>query len=437
MRNFKALDVKIQKIFIEWIVIIIVMMLSFINDISFLIALMISLTLLKQKEIGAIKILNLITFRTVINPGIAVGIGNWQNVKWMIIFLCSFYLLRTYFKMSQNQRGKIKKIVYLVLLFAVYNIVIALFFSTLPTIAIFKLLSYVIVFLGVFIGINYTSGNFDWLKWVYRLFSILIIASIPLIFMPVGYLRNGHAFQGLTNQPNMLGIILALFFAILLTKLQLKKYNNNLFAYTILGIVLYLGILSKSRTSLITMTLLIIIYLIFLKTNLLKKVLVYNLIGVFLIVYLILDKQILYEIQGFLYKGQENILYSRISQIDGLVSNFMRNPFFGSGFAVPVTPYRSFAFNTEYVVEPGNLILSVLSYGGILGLILFLFYIITIFRTAGKNFRQTIFLFLAPILISMGEMVFFSSNNIGIWCYMFIALSMIATNDCTNKVGEK
>ena len=162
-----------------------------------------------------------------------------------------------------------------------------------------------------------------------------------------------------------------------------------------------------------------------------------NFIGLSLIVYLFLDKQILQDIKLFFYKDQDNILSSRINQIDGLVSNFMRNPWFGSGFAVPVTPFRTFAFNSKYVVEPGNLILSVLSYGGIMGLIFFLIYMFSIFREILKNFSQTVFLFLSPILVSMGEMVFFSSNNIGIWCYTFIAIAMIIANDLPNKVGGK
>lgn len=427
LRRLKTSDIVIKKATIEWIGIWILLIFSFINVTTLVASLVILLFFLKQREIGAIKILNIITLRTIINPGLAVDIGSVQNLKWSIIFLCSFYLIFSYRKIDKSLKMKLNSILYSILSFGLYSIIASFFTSTLPVIAAFKLISYMIAFIGILIGIYLTKDRINWLNWINKMFIGIVAFSMPLIFNSIGYLRNGHSFQGITNQPNMFGIILALFFATILTRLQLKKVNNNIFSYLILGVVLYLGILTKSRTSFITMLILLIIYVVFLQTNIIKKVLAYNFIGMLAIIYLIIDNQILTEIQEFLYKGQENILYSRLIQIDGLFSNFLRNPLFGSGFAVPITPFKSFAFSSEYVVEPGNLILSVLSYGGIFGLILFVAYLFKIFRASLKNYRQTIFLFLSPILISMGEMVFFSTNNIGVWCYMFISIYIFLT----------
>lgn len=425
--RLKTSDIVINKGTIEWIGIWVLLIFSFINVATLLSSLVVLLLLLKQREIGAIKILNIIALRTIINPGLAIDIGSVQNIKWGIIFLCSFYLIFSFRKIDKDLRVKIKSILAPILFFGLYSVVASFITSTLPTVAIFKLISYMIVFLGILIGVYLTKGKLDWLNWISKMFMGIFVFSIPLINNSIGYLTNGHAFQGITNQPNMLGIILALFFSVLLTKLQLKKVNHNLFSYLILCAVIYIEILTKSRTSLIAMAILLIIYVIFLQTNLMKKALAHTIIVLFSIVYLIIDKQILNEIQEFLYKGQGNILYSRSAQIEGLLSNFLRNPLFGSGFAVPVTPFKSYAFSSEYVVEPGNLILSVLSYGGIFGLILFVAYLFKIFRASQKNYRQTIFLFLSPILISMGEMVFFSTNNIGVWCYMLLAIYIILT----------
>lgn len=435
--KIKTDDIFIKKDTVEWIGIWLMMVLSFINIETLALSMMMLLLFFKQREIGAIKILNIIALRTIINPGLAIDIGSVQNLKWGIIFLCSFYLIISYRKIDKNSRIRFKSILSPILFYGLYSIVASFFTSTLPVIAIFKLISYMTAFLAILIGIYLTKDKIDWLKWINKMFMGILVFSIPLIFNSIGYFRNGHSFQGITNQPNMFGIILAMFFAIILTRLQLKKAKNNLSSYIFLGVVLYIGILTKSRTSLIAMMILLIIYIIFLKTNLIKKVLAYNLIGIFSIIYLIIDKQFINEIKEFLYKGQENILYSRLIQIDGLLSNFTRNPLFGSGFAVPVTSYKSFVFSSEYVVEPGNLILSVLSYGGVIGFVLFIGYLFKIFRASGKKYRETIFMFISPILISMGEMVFFSTNNIGIWCYMFLGLSMVVADDFTNKAGVK
>lgn len=429
MSQEKRFDVKIRKSTLEWGVIIGLMIFSLVNNVTLLLALILSLFLLRQKEAGAIKILNLITLRTIINPGLGVEIDKYQSIKWIIIFLCSFYLLGSYFKMSGNQRKYIRSIKNLIILFTIYNAISSFVFSTLPTVAMFKLLSYVIVFLGVFVGINYTSNNFDCLLWLYKLFAIIIFASIPLVSKPVGYLRNGHGFQGITNQPNMLGIVLVLFISFILTNIQTGKIKSKVSAYLLLSISIYMIILSKSRTSLIACVILLIIYIVLAKMNKLIKLMSINLISAILILYLSLDNSIIAYFLDFIYKGQNNILYSRFMQIDSMILNFMKNPWFGSGFAVPITPYRTFSFSTEYVVEPGNLILSVLSYSGILGFFIFSGYILNIFWVARKNIKEKILLLIAPMLISMGEMVFFSSNNIGIWCYMMISLYTSVVND--------
>ncbi|WP_214821080.1 MULTISPECIES: O-antigen ligase family protein [unclassified Exiguobacterium] len=425
-RYLRNIDIVLKKSTIEWIGIWSLFIFSFVNIATLVVSLIILLLLfLKQKEIGAIKVLNIITLRTIINPGLAIDIGSIQTFKWCIIFLCSFYLIFSYRKIDKRSKVKINNILFFVLLFGLYSTVASFITSNLPLVATFKLMSYMIAFIGILVGIYLTHEKFDWLNWISKMFMGVMILSVPLIFNSVGYLRNGHSFQGVTNQPNMLGIILVLFFAVILTRLHLSKVTNDICSYVILGAILYIGSLTESRTSLISMTILLILYVFHLNKNPIKKIISYNIIGFISIIYLMGNDQILMKIKDFLYKGQETILYSRFIQIDGLLSNFVENPLLGSGFAVPVIPFKSYTFSSEYVVEPGNLILSVLSYGGILGLILFINYLIIIFKSSEKKYKQTVFLFISPILISMGEMVFFSTNNIGIWCYMLLSLSIV------------
>jgi O-Antigen ligase len=419
----------IRKTTIEWIGLISLFVFSFINSFTLLIFLVTLLLLFKQKEVGAIKILNLITLRTIINPGIAVDIALWQNFKWGILFLCSLYLINSYNKLESNQRKKIKKTSNFVIFFMIYNIVTALIFSTLPTIAVFKLLSYGVIFLGIFIGISYTHTKFDWINWSYKMYLILFLPSLPMIFMSVGYLRNGHAFQGLTNQPNMFGILATLFIGLIFTSIQTNKVKFSIFTMIfMISLTMYMIILSESRTSFITSIVLIIIYIAYAKISRIFRVISINLFGAILIVFISIENSIIGFVSGFLYKGKDSFLASRTDQVDGLLSNFLRNPWFGNGFNVPVTPYRTFAFNSEYFVEPGNLIMAVLSFSGIIGFIIFTVYISRIFLANKKEFKNMCFLPISTILISMGEMVFFSSNNMAILCYMFLSMYVFNEN---------
>ena len=193
-----------------------------------------------------------------------------------------------------------------------------------------------------------------------------------------------------------------------------------------------MGVISKSRTGVIAIIVLVLFHVIFINVPLRKKGLMYSIIGLALI-YLTLDSPLVHEIEAFFFKGHYHLLFSRIPQLEGLVANFMLNPWFGSGFAVPVTSYRTFAFSWEFIVEPGNLILAVLSYGGIIGAVFFSAYMSMIYCLGRAKSRDAFWMYFAPILISMGEMVFFSSNNIGIFCYMFLALSLDLSTPKTAK----
>lgn len=128
----------------------------------------------------------------------------------------------------------------------------------------------------------------------------------------------------------------------------------------------------------------------------------------------------------FLAKGTDGIVESVIASRGGLTENLLGNfysrPLIGTGFAVPVLPYRLYIISTEFVVEPGNLFFAVLSYGGIIGFLLFSYYMLTILWSNLRYFKELIYLPLATILVSMGEMVFFSSNNLGPILYMFLAV---------------
>ena len=426
--NKKSSTLIIKKETIEWIILCLVLAFSFINYITLLISLIsliILLFVLKQKEIGSIKLINIIALRTIINPGIAVGIDYYQNFKWIILLLSSFYLISKYKKLEGSQILKIKRIVITAFVFALYNILASLIFSTLPIVAIFKVISYILVFLGVLIGVACTSSRFNWINWLYKMFLTVIIVSAPLILFPVGYLRNGHSFQGITNQPNMFGIILTLFIGLIFTKIQYSNQKKHLKEYILLSLVFYFIILSKSRTAFITSLILLILFVFFSNISKIKKIFVIDLIGIILIIYTILNQNVFNFIKEFFLKGQNDFFYSRKLQVEGLMSNFLRNPLFGSGFAVPVTPVRIFSFSVEYVMEPGNLLLAVLSYGGVIGFTLFIIYISKILWSNKSNIRYQCYLPISTILTSMGEMVFFSSNNIGVWIYMYLAVYVL------------
>lgn len=429
--------IKIKVNSFEWLGIICLFMISFLNKTTLLIFMILLLFLLKQKQIGAIKIMNIITLRTIINPGIAVDISSFQIFKWTILMGCLIYLLLSYSKLDNENFKKFRDIAILVLIFAFYNIFVAFIFSSLPIISIAKVTSYILPFLGVLVGVGCTHKNFNWIDWLLKMLMPLFIISFFIIKLPISYLRNGISFQGLTNHPNMFGMVSVMFFAILISHSQINKTRINKWYFLLLSLIIfYMVIISRSRTSLGSLIILVLLYLVFTNDYKgLKKLIIINAITL-IMVFILLNNDIRNSIISFFYKGHEHILYSRAPQINALLSNFFKNPWFGNGFAVPVLPYRSYEFSFEFIVEPGNLILAVLSYSGIFGFIIFLSYIIKIFYVNKKNFKNVGFLPISAILVSMGEMVFFSTNNIGVWCYMLLAIYVFYDNKDSLKEGN-
>src|SRR5699024_8022787 len=304
----------------------------------------------------------------IINTGISPNIGDWQSLKWIILFGCSFYLLLAYFKLEKQEIRKINPILSIITVFIAYNFFVALVYSSLPMIALFKLLCYVVIFLGILIGVGYTYKKINWLKWMFISLSLVIIPSIVLIPISVGYFKNGSSFQGFTNQQNMFGIISVLYIASLFAYARSKEKVNGLNLIMLPALTFYMVVLSKSRTALISCVLLLLLFIVLSKIKKFSSlaIMIFSTAGVIL---LMLGSSFNKFIYDFLYKGQEqgNLLYSRMNQVSELTSNFMKNPLFGNGFAVPVLPFKSLEFSYDFIVEPGNLILAVLSYSGVIG----------------------------------------------------------------------
>ncbi|PTJ59580.1 hypothetical protein BUZ97_13615, partial [Mammaliicoccus sciuri] len=127
------------------------------------------------------------------------------------------------------------------------------------------------------------------------------------------------------------------------------------------------------------------------------------------------------SIIAFFQKGQQStdILHSRDGQLESLKIVLQESPIFGKGFGVPVMTNPINIDST--IVEAGNLFIALIMFGGIFGLVLFMFFIFYWLKFIKINY---IGIFLSTLLICMGEMVLFSSNSIGLWCSLLWVISL-------------
>lgn len=403
---------------LELILIIIFFTLSLINLPFFILSLLILVMFLyKQRSLGILKLIIILVFRNLISQGLdnlsATSIVSISKY-FILLGIAPVYLLYNF-----NELVKYKNYIKF-LKVSFYTLILFIFISFIGTdyyvMSFLKILNYFVPLLIIVSLITIISEKEKFLFWFSNLFKIMICTSLLLIKSPIGYLKNGFSFQGILNHPNLFGIIMVIGILTILIEMSVKnKVSIINFLIIVLGI--YELILSNSRTSLFSLCICILVFLIFSNLKIfLKFFLSIVILAIGLIIYIIPVTNSF--LMNYVQKGQssDQILLSRYGQIDNMNYVLENSPVFGLGFGIPVNR-TSFELNT-YTYEAGNLFLGLLTYVGISGLVIYIIYIIYILLIKKNINNLMISLFIGSILINMGELIMFSSNNAGIICYI-------------------
>lgn len=416
------LDLKIKKINVEILIVVFIFLLSCLNSLGLYISMILSLLYLFQGKLGLIKLMFLYILRTNISPGLFYDISlvnSFQFFKWIIIFGGSILLV-----LNSKRTDKLPLLL-TILTFTAYLFISSIITTSNINLAIFKIINYIFPLIAFFMNIE-TLKLQKLTDWIYKLLQLSVMISLPLYFTSVGFLRNGHGFQGMFNNPNMFGIILVLSYAMLIT---VNKNFKIVMPFTALYTILI--ITTESRTSLISFVCLIILYLLITKMNNNIKVVILASLSVLFLLIIMNFKAVVYN--EVLVKGDnEDVLNSRRGQIESFEYGIKQHPILGNGFGVPLQK-STVIQNDSTIVEAGNLIMAITIYSGVIGLLILTVLILIWFKEIDKKY---IFLFLSTIMINMGEMVLFSSNSLGLWCSLFwiISLKHYPTN---NLEGEE
>ena len=416
------------KKYYEYILIPLLFIASFFNQALCFVFTLSLIPLLHNKEQGALKIILLVSVRSIINPYFTKYFeGDLGIFKWIILFMCSTIIVIFSYKEVLKSR-KIRIVLWLFLVLTVYIVVQSLAFSSYPIVSIAKFASYSFVFFAILMGVSKNS-DIDWLGYLCFIFSTLLFISCILLFIPsIGYMKNGVGFQGVFNQPNMMGIMCPL----ILTCFLKRKTGNNIFIDILFTLIILLfAYLSKSRTGMFSI---VAIFILIFATS--KKMspplkIVLGCLGItlFCIIYFA-SYYVQDAIGSVIFKGGNSFLFSRQGQVLNFLEKMKYNAFFGTGFLTPFrVEIKSFIFSFDLIVEDGNILMATLGYVGIIGFVLFCILYGFIF-SCNKDKRNWL-LFFIPIIISLGEMTFFSTNNLGCLFYVFYAVYMFPY--CNNK----
>lgn len=403
---------------IELILITIFLTLSLINVPLFIMSLIMSVILIfKQRGLGILKLIIILVFRYVLSE----GLDNLSDSTLVPIFkyfillgVAPLYLLYNYKTLVENKTflNFFKITCFTMILFILISIIGTDYYLT----SFLKILNYFVPLLIIVSLITLVSEKEKFLFWLANIFKIMICISLLLIKSPIGYLKNGFSFQGILNHPNLFGILLVLGILTILIEMAVK--NKISIMNIIIGLIgISELILSNSRTALLSFVFCLLTFFMF--SNIKITIKTISIITTFLIGILVYITPVTNNfITNYIQKGQssDQILLSRYGQIDNTLYVLQNSPIFGIGFGIPVN--RTSLELNSFTYEAGNLIFGLISYVGILGLCIYLIYLIRIIFINKSINNLTLSLFLGSILINMGELVIFSSNNVGIICYV-------------------
>ena len=395
---------------------------------------------LKQKVIGCIKGLLIVTTRGILSSAVGANLSGLVGLeKWALIFIFSIYILNSQeLEKSDPQQFKIiNSVQLLVWLFAFYSMIASFLTGSYPITSIFKIISFVVPFTAILYGVSITKKDVNWIQYCYVLLTPFILASVVIIPLPRFKIVN-ESFQGVVNHPNLYGIFGAIYVCFLLYSNFSTRGKGGLDwkRLVFLALTLVTIYLSESRTGMFSVITILIIY--YLTMNMDSKikftlglVIVVVLVGAYFVANPEAYSEFMTILNDFIYKRDtDDIFESRLNQIDMSNLKYNTHKLLGSGFGVPyVSGVQEFSLNMGLTYEAGNLLISILGDTGTIGLVLFLMYMLYIlFITKPKKY----ILFVAPTIISFGEMAFFSTNNIAIYYYI-----MLATCVCIDEEDVK
>lgn len=374
---------------------------------------------------GELKILFWITLRGILSTAVAATIGSGM-IKWGSLIGASLLILVSH--NLDTKEWKVRRVIISLSFFCITVGVASINVSSYPVTSCFKILAFFLTFSAVIKGILVTKERYNWADFLCAVLTILMFLS--LCVLPFGRFRIVNAdFQGVFNHVNVMGIMCCIYLALLLRSnlwIRRKFLRDGAIIATFI-----MAFFSASRTGMISCIVVLVLFILFNQTSFDGKKVIYIFLCIFIISSIAfvtkgneIDNLIKNRVHSFIWKGNvENIWESRQEIINNSIERYEEHKITGTGFMVPyIQGFKDYSLSFDLIVEPGNMYYMLLADTGIMGLLLFVLFILVVVKCGNiKN----LYLLVAAMLINMGEMGFFSSNNYSILMYFLIAIYML------------
>ena len=257
-----------------------------------------------------------------------------------------------------------------------------------------------VVGLGLFAGGQYWVVRLGWARSLDYLFPLLILALFAGVFGQQAIEQSSEGlnlYEGLTSNPNMLGSLMNMAVPLLLWQSYSSRGSRTqlILWLGLLGVVLGVLLLSVSRASIIAALITCAMFLAVVGIK--RNALLYALAAVLLIgtfkalpdVNETLEQRYVRKVP----EGTEaDILDSRQELWEESYEQALKGGFVGGGYGVTIgdTDFAGGLTAVGYGREKGNSQLAIVEETGIVGLVLYVILLVTLFRNATLPLRQSI-----------------------------------------------
>jgi hypothetical protein len=392
----------------------------------------------------AIQAIALSWLFSMLSPGIATEAPGASIERYAVLVAAAASVLA---RSKVFQDGmKVRRGTMITVLLGLFFIVHALLFSPIVDVSVLKSVSWTLAMatlIAAWLGLREEERS-ALADNIYIGLVVLMIVSLPLLALPVGYLVNKTGFQGVLNHPQAFGSAMALLGAWAASRM-LGKRQPPWSAVALVGACLALVLLSEARTAGFALVLGVgsaAVLAPSVSGRSVRAVLpglrskrVYLVGGAVLVGVVLAGPRLESVVTGFISKsGRAGVnsplaAYERSrSQVTGdMWANIRDKPIQGIGFGIPSDPTAMdikrdpvFGLPTGASIEKGVMPLAVLEEVGIIGFAAVAAWVLFLLRRSSTGGISPFAVLLTALFLNMGESTLFSAGGMGLLSLVLI-----------------
>lgn len=378
------------------------------------------------------------------NPGLVVQGDSGALGRYILLFVSAISVVIR----SQLLAGKPKmpSIILYTLFISFFLVLHGIIFSPILDVTILRVVSWTVAMTsaaGAWLLIKKNDRN-DVAEEVFWWLVAIMIVSVPFVFNPVGFLRNGTGFQGIVNHPQVYGQIMALIGVWSIGRL-LGSLRPSWHLIIIAGCALWMILLSETRTAALAMFLGLLISVLFISKLSGKSVrdvlpglrskrvlIVFGVVTVLMMISAPLVGKIAYNFITKSSRADVSTLaeaydVSRGGVIRKMRDNIERDPLGGIGFGVPsdirglqIERDPILGLPTSAPVEKGVTPLAIIEETGVFGFVLIAIWLFWIVRRSAIGGIAPLAVIITILLFNFAEAHLFSAGGFGLITFILI-----------------